>query len=93
MYNELDIDSRVIDLVEKIESNDLTYLSSARAISLLKKSLETLNEARTSIHNNVPIDMVEIDLKNTWKILGEIIGETYTDELIDQLFSQFCLGK
>ena len=79
--------------LEKIESNDLTYLSSARAISLLKKSLETLNEARTSIHNNVPIDIVGIDLKNTWKILGEIIGETYTDELIDQLFSRFCLGK
>ena len=79
--------------LEKIESNDLTYLSSARSISLLKKALDTLNEAKKGIDNNVPIDMVEIDLKNTWKILGEIIGETYTDELIDQLFSQFCLGK
>ena len=39
------------------------------------------------------VDMVEIDLKQMWSILGEIIGETYTDELIDQLFSQFCLGK
>jgi len=41
----------------------------------------------------MPIDMVEIDLKNVWNLLGEIIGETYQDELIDQLFSQFCLGK
>ncbi len=41
----------------------------------------------------MPVDMVEIDLKQVWSILGEIIGETYSDELIDQLFSQFCLGK
>ena len=45
------------------------------------------------LDNNMPIDMVEIDIKNMWSILGEIIGETYQDELINQLFSQFCLGK
>ena len=39
------------------------------------------------------IDMVEIDLKEVWNTLGELIGETYEDELIDQLFSRFCLGK
>ena len=39
------------------------------------------------------IDMIEIDLKNVWNLLGEIIGATYEEELIDQLFSQFCLGK
>ena len=45
------------------------------------------------IENEVPVDMVEIDIKRCWEKLGEIIGETYTEELIDQLFSQFCLGK
>ena len=79
--------------LEKLDTGDYTYLSSSRSISLLKKSLKSLNEVRNGINNNLPIDMVEIDLKNTWSILGEIIGETYTDELIDQLFSQFCLGK
>ncbi len=79
--------------LERIEQNDYTYLSSARSISLLKKCLEHLNSVKEGINNNVPIDMVEIDLKNIWSTLGEIIGETYTDELIDQLFSQFCLGK
>ena len=79
--------------LEKLEQNDFTYLSSARSISLLKKSLESLEEARIGINNNMPVDMVEIDLKSIWSTLGEIIGETYTDELIDQLFSQFCLGK
>jgi tRNA modification GTPase len=79
--------------VEQIEQNDFTYLSSARSISLLKQSLESLSAVRNGIGNNMPVDMVEIDLKQMWSTLGEIIGETYTDELIDQLFSQFCLGK
>ena len=79
--------------LEQIEQNDFTYLSSARSISLLKKSLESIEDVRKGIENNMPIDMVEIDLKQMWSTLGEIIGETYSDELIDQLFSQFCLGK
>ena len=79
--------------LEQIEQNDYTYLSSARSISLLKKSLESLDAVKKGIENNMPVDMVEIDLKQMWSTLGEIIGETYTDELIDQLFSQFCLGK
>ena len=79
--------------LEKLESSDYTYLSSARSISLLNKALNSLNSVKEGIKNNAPVDMVEIDLKQVWSILGEITGETYTDELIDQLFSQFCLGK
>ena len=79
--------------LEKIEKEDFTYLSSARSISLLKKSLDSLESVKEGINKNMPVDMVEIDLKQVWNTLGEIIGETYSDELIDQLFSQFCLGK
>ena len=79
--------------LEKLDTGDYTYLSSARSISLLKESLKSLSDVKKGINNNLPIDMIEIDLKNVWSILGEIIGETYKDELIDQLFSQFCLGK
>ena len=91
--NELRQKIKEIFKLEQIEQNDFTYLSSARSISLLKKSLESLKSVRVGIENNMPVDMVEIDLKQVWSTLGEIIGETYTDELIDQLFSQFCLGK
>ena len=79
--------------LEKIETKDLSYLSSARSISLLKKSLNNLENAENGIDNNYPIDMVEIDIKEAWNTLGEIIGETYEEELLDQLFSRFCLGK
>lgn len=79
--------------LEQIEQNDYTYLSSARSISLLRKSLDALNEVEKGIENNMPVDMVEIDLKEVWNLLGDIIGANYSEELIDQLFSQFCLGK
>lgn len=79
--------------LENIETDDLTYLSNARSISLLEKAYGCIEEIEKGLDNNMPIDMVEIDIKNMWSILGEIVGETYQDELINQLFSQFCLGK
>lgn len=79
--------------LEKIETSDLTYLSDARSISLLKQALSKINLAIKNIEDNSPIDIVELDLKNSWELLGQIIGETYTEELMDELFSRFCLGK
>ena len=77
----------------KIETEDLTYLSDARSISLLKIALSNINDSITSIDNNDPIDIVEMNIKDAWESLGEIIGETYKEELLDELFSRFCLGK
>lgn len=79
--------------LEQIEKEDYTYLSSARSISLLNKALKSLEQVEIGVNNNMPIDMIEIDLKDVWNLLGDIIGANYEDELIDQLFSQFCLGK
>ena len=76
-----------------IITNDVTYLSNARSIALLKKSLKSINEAEEERTINSPIDIVELSLKDAWSSLGEIIGETYTEELLDELFSRFCLGK
>ena len=84
---------REIFNLEKIEQEDLTYLSNARCISLLKQALNSVVDVKEAIKNEIPVDMVEIDLKKIWEILGSIIGVTYEEELIDQLFSQFCLGK
>ena len=42
---------------------------------------------------DMPIDIIEIDIKNIWNMLGEIIGDSYDEELLDQLFSRFCVGK
>lgn len=79
--------------IGEITSNDLTYLSNARTISLLKKSLSIVDNTLEEIEQNAPIDIIELGLKDAWNTLGEVIGETYKDELLDELFSRFCLGK
>jgi len=68
--------NRIIEMfnLEEITTNDMTYLSNARSISILKKSLNMIEEIINNINNNNPIDIIEIDLKNVWSSLGEIIG-------------------
>ena len=79
--------------LDKISTNDMSYLGNARSIALLKQTLNKINECLNNIKSDSPIDIIELDLKECWNLLGEIIGETYTDELIDEMFSRFCLGK
>jgi len=90
-----DLKNKIIDIFNlgQIVTKDMTYLSNARSISLLKKSLKIIEETLENIRNNTPIDIIEMDLKECWTVLGEIIGESYKDELIDEIFSRFCLGK
>ena len=86
---------KIIELfqLEVLTSKDSTYLTNARQISLAKKAYQSLKEAEESLNNNLPIDMIEIDLKETFDILGEIIGENYSEEILDHLFANFCVGK
>ncbi|WP_027408141.1 tRNA uridine-5-carboxymethylaminomethyl(34) synthesis GTPase MnmE [Anoxybacteroides tepidamans] len=76
-----------------VEANDLTYVSNSRHIALLHQAKKAVEEAISGIKEGVPIDIVQIDLTRAWELLGEIIGDTVHESLIDQLFSQFCLGK
>lgn len=79
--------------LEEINLGDFTYLSNSRQISLVKKAVEISKNLEDALNNDVPIDLLEIDIKEICEILGEIIGESYDDKLIDTLFSNFCLGK
>ena len=76
-----------------LESEDPTYLSNARQISLVKRSLQSLENALNNTSLDIPVDLLELDIKQAYDLLGEITGETYQDELIDELFKNFCLGK
>lgn len=76
-----------------IESRDLTYVTNARHIALLNQALQSINDAIDAVQAGLPIDMAQIDIRKTWELLGEIVGDTVSESLIDQLFSQFCLGK
>lgn len=89
-----EIKDRIKELfnLEKIETGDLTYLTSARSKAILRQVLDSVSDVREGI-DNYPIDIVEIDLKKIWNLLGDIIGENYSEELLDELFSRFCVGK
>lgn len=77
----------------ELDAGDMTYVSNIRHIQLLKSSRQALEDAMEGIELGMPLDIIQIDVTRTWELLGEIIGDTASDSLIDQLFSQFCLGK
>jgi tRNA modification GTPase len=79
--------------LNQIIQKDMTYMSNIRQIDLLKKALDSINSAINNLEKGMPIDIVEIDIKNAWNYLGEITGEVYQDELLNNLFSNFCIGK
>ena len=79
--------------LDEIEKSDLNYLSNAREISTIKEVLSIVNNIEEGLKNNVEVDMLEIDIKRIWELLGNLIGVSYDNELIDNIFSRFCLGK
>ncbi|AOS00520.1 tRNA uridine-5-carboxymethylaminomethyl(34) synthesis GTPase MnmE [Bacillus subtilis] len=91
--NDLEEAIQLLFYTGAIESGDLTYVSNTRHISILQQAKRAIEDALSGIEQDVPIDMVQIDLTRCWELLGEIIGDSVHESLIDQLFSQFCLGK
>lgn len=87
--------SKIIKMfnLDQISTLDQTYLNNARQLSLAKKALSSLEEAEKSSINNVPVDLIQIDLMDAFTKLGEIIGITYSEEVINNLFKNFCVGK
>ena len=76
-----------------IVEQDATYLSNSRHISLIEQAVQSLQAVNEGLEFGMPVDLLQVDLTRTWQILGEITGDVAPDELITQLFSQFCLGK
>lgn len=79
--------------VSDVTNIDYTYIGNARQIAKLNQVKDALDDALQGVGGNLPIDMINIDLTLAWKHLGEIIGEVSSDNLINELFSKFCLGK
>lgn len=91
--NELKEKIKEIFNLEKIETSDMTFVTSARSLAILNQIRDSIEDIEKGLKSGLPIDIIEIDIKNIWDKLGEIIGVSYENELIDTLFSQFCLGK
>ena len=90
-----ELKNKIIELfnLSELETKDPTYLSNTRSISILQTCLNSVKEIEKGLQNNMPIDMIELDIRNIWEILGTINGTTYEEELLDEMFSRFCLGK
>ena len=86
---------KIVELfnLNELETKDPTYLSNSRSISILKKCLNRVKDIEKALKENMPIDMIELDIKSIWEELGTINGSTYEEELLDEMFSRFCLGK
>lgn len=83
---------RIMFNLNEIEASNYDFLSNVRQISLIKQASDKIKNIIDSI-DNLPLDVFTIDLREAYELLGEIIGETYKDDLLDELFSKFCLGK
>lgn len=97
-FNEQDIERletkiKEVCQVSDVTNIDYTYIGNARQIAKLTQVKESLDDALRGVESNQPVDMINIDLTLAWKHLGEIIGEVSSDDLINELFSKFCLGK
>ena len=97
-HNKTDIseleDKIVNQILKDVDVNEnSTYLSNARQISKLQLAINSLNEAVAAIQDNAYIDFVDIYLREAYNYMGEIVGDTATDSLLNELFSKFCLGK
>ncbi len=79
--------------LEEISKKDYNYITNTRQISKIKECINRIKDVKESLNNEMPLDIIEIDLREIWNILGEIIGESYSEELLDELFSKFCVGK
>ena len=90
-----ELKNKIIELfkLNEIEMKDPTYLSNTRSISILKRCLKSVEDIEKSLKDNMPIDMIELDIKAIWEELGTINGTTYEEELLDEMFKRFCLGK
>ena len=91
--NELEAKIAELFFAGNTGEKDATYVSNIRHIALLNETIGAFDEVIEGIEMGMPVDLVQIDMTRAWDLLGEITGDSVQDELITQLFSQFCLGK
>ncbi len=76
-----------------VEIKSDIVINNVRHKNQLDKALGNIRSVIEDISANVPLDCLEVDLKNCWENLGEISGETIAEDILDKIFSEFCIGK
>ena len=93
LLDELEEEIKNLFFDGKISSNDETIITNVRHKDLLCKCRDSLSLVEQSINNDMPEDFYSIDLMDAYKSLGTIIGESVEDDLVEEIFSKFCMGK
>ena len=91
----INIDKLKQIIIEKVKLNNITdsfLITSQRHFNALNRSIDSLKNCIDNFEEK-PLDIIAFELKNIWDILGEITGTSATEEIIDNIFSKFCLGK
>ncbi len=89
IYDEI---SRLFNLNE-INLDQEVVITNIRHKNLIDKAIESVKKARETLKQNMPLDIIAIFIKDILEDLGNITGEVVTDDIIDEIFSKFCLGK
>lgn len=69
------------------------FVNNARQANALKEAQKYLEDCLNTIEMDMAEDFIVIDIRSAWEKLGEITGDTVDEDIIDQIFSQFCIGK
>jgi tRNA modification GTPase len=90
-----ELETAISDLVYsgRVVQGESAFVSNVRHSQLLKQARGRLQEAQTAAEGGLPPDCIVVDLRAAWTTLGEITGETVGEDIIDTIFSQFCIGK
>jgi tRNA modification GTPase len=77
----------------EIELDSSVVVTNLRHKNQLEKALVNMESALNDIRAQVPLDCIEVDLRDCWENLGEILGETIGEDILDKIFAEFCIGK
>lgn len=89
LYEELDI----MFGLEKIKPDNEITITNIRHKELIEESLRYLDETKKSLEQNMPVDIISINVKEIMQSLGKITGDNVSEDIIKEIFSKFCLGK
>ena len=90
-----ELENKIIEMFNDgyIEANNDNIITNIRHRDIINKAIRSLESSLHDMEAGVPIDCFEVDLRNAWEILGEITGETVDDDVLNKIFSDFCIGK
>lgn len=90
-----DLEKYIMDMFFKgdIISSNETLVTNVRHRDLIGKAINSLSSAVDDLKMDIPIDCIEVDIRETWDILGQITGDTVEDDILNKIFQDFCVGK